>query len=111
MRDQLQLSAAALAQWWRPVASTKALDHLQWAMRAVLYQHTAAAIKMANKVGHFFCGCFVCCCPGGCWGDTEQVVDQWRLPVASWVALDMPHWAMPSVMLRCTAVSIKTASS
>jgi hypothetical protein len=29
----------------------------------------------------------------------EQVVDRWWCPVASEVALDMPHWAMPSVLL------------
>jgi hypothetical protein len=54
MSDQLQLSAAVLARWWRPVASTNALDFLQWAMRAVLNRRTAAAIKMASKVGHSF---------------------------------------------------------
>jgi hypothetical protein len=28
MRDQLHVLAAILAQWWRPAASTKALDLL-----------------------------------------------------------------------------------
>jgi hypothetical protein len=42
--DKFHLLAAILARWWHPVASTKALDLLNWAMRAVLYQHTATAI-------------------------------------------------------------------
>jgi hypothetical protein len=69
--DQLQLLATILTQWWRLVASNKALNLLYWAMRAVLYQRTATAIKMASLFGTFFCHCFVCCCPGGRWGDTE----------------------------------------
>jgi hypothetical protein len=35
MLDQLHLLAAMLTQWQRPVASTKALDLLYWAMHAV----------------------------------------------------------------------------
>jgi hypothetical protein len=108
--DRLQLLAAILAWWWRLVASNKALNLLYWAMRAVLYRLTATAIKMASLLGTFFCCCFVCCCPGSRWGDMEQVVARWRRPVASEVALDMPHWAMPSVLLRCTAVAIETAN-
>jgi hypothetical protein len=49
------------------------------------------------------------CCPGGRWGNTEQVVAQCQCPVASGVALDIPHQAMPSVLLRRTAMAIKTA--
>ncbi len=107
--DQLQLLAAILARWRRLVASNKALDILYQAMCAVLYQRTAAAIKMDSLSGTFFCCCFICCCPGGCWGDMEQVVAWWRRPVASGVALDMRHRAMPSVLLRRTAVAIETA--
>jgi hypothetical protein len=107
--DQLQLLAAILAQWRCLVASNKALNLFYWAMCTVLYRRTAAAIKMASLLGTFFCHHFVCCCPGGRWGDTEQVVAQWQRPVASRVALDMPHRAMPSVLLRRTAVAIKTA--
>jgi hypothetical protein len=70
MRDLLQLLAAILAQWWHPVAFTKALDLLHWGMHTVLYRRTAAAIKMASKIG----GHFVCCCPGGRWGNMEQAV-------------------------------------
>jgi hypothetical protein len=107
--DQLQLSAAILAQWRCLVASNKALNLLYWAMHAVLSRCTAAAIKVAGLLGTFFCPHFICCCPGGCWGNTEQVVAQCQHPVASGVALDMPHRAMPSVLLRHTAVPIKTA--
>jgi hypothetical protein len=91
MRDQLQLLAAILAQWWHPVTSTKALDYLNWEIRAVLYQRTAAAIKMASKVGPLFCPLLICCCPGGQWGNTEQVVAQWWHPVAVRVDLNMLH--------------------
>ena len=107
--DPLQLLAAILAQWRCLVAFNKALNLLYWAMHTVLYRCTAGAIKMASLFGTFFCRRFVCCCPGSRWGDTEQVVAQWRHPVASGVALDMLHWAMPSVLLRRTAVAIEMA--
>jgi hypothetical protein len=58
------------------------------------------AIKTATFLGAFVDCCLFACCPGGCWGDTERVVAQCWRPVASGVALDMPHWAMPSVLLR-----------
>ncbi len=109
MRDRLQPSAAILARWWRLVASNKALNHLHWAMCAVTYRHIAMAIKMASFFGVFVDCCLFACCPGGRWGNTEQVVAQCRHPVAFGVALDMPHQAMPSVLLRRTAVAIKTA--
>ncbi len=107
--DRLQLSAAILAQWWRLVASNKALNLLNWTMRAVLYRRTATAIKMACLFGTFFCCHFICCCPGSLWGDTEQVVTWWRCPGASGVALDMPHRVMPSVLLQLTAMAIEMA--
>jgi hypothetical protein len=107
--DRLQLLGAILAQWRRLVASNKALNLLYWAMHMVLYQHTAGAIKMASLLGTFFRRRFVCCCPGGRWGDTEQVVTRWQRLVASGVALDMPHWAMPSVLLQRTTVAIEMA--
>jgi hypothetical protein len=98
-----------LAQWWRPVASNEALDLLHWAMCTVMYWCIAMAIKMASFAGVFVDCCLYACCPGSHWGNTEQVVAQCRPPVASEVALDMPHWAMPSVLLRRTAMAIKTA--
>jgi hypothetical protein len=109
MRDQLHLLAAILAQWRRLVASNKALNLLRQAMCAVLCPCTAVAIKMASLFGTFFGLCFVCCCPGSHWGNTEQVVAQWWCLVALGVALDMPHQVMPSVLLRCTPEAIKTA--
>jgi hypothetical protein len=58
-----------------------------------------------------FCCPFVCCWPGGNWGNTEQVVAWWRHPVASGVALDMLYRAMPSVSLRRTTMAIKTTNN
>jgi hypothetical protein len=98
-----------LAQWWCPAASKEALDILYWVMCTVLYRHTTAAIETASFLGVFVDCCLFACCPGSCWGDTEQVVTRCRRPVASGVALDMPHKVMPSVLLRRTAVAIKTA--
>ncbi len=60
-----------LAQWRRPVASSKALGLLHWAMVAVLYWCTAAAMNMATFLGVFVDCCLLACCPGGRWGDTE----------------------------------------
>jgi hypothetical protein len=79
-------------------------------MCAVTYRRIAMAIKMARFAGVFVDCCLYACCPGGRWGNMEQVVAQCRHPVASGVALDMPHRAMPSVLLRHTAVAIETAS-
>jgi hypothetical protein len=69
------------------------------------------AIEMASELGQFFHHFFVCCCPGGSWSNTEQVGALWQCPVASGVALDMPHWAMPSVLLWRTAMAIKMANN
>jgi hypothetical protein len=80
-----------LAQWWHPVASSEALNHLCCGMRTVSYRCIAMAIEAASKVGVLFDCCFVDFCPGGCWGDTEQVGARCRHPVAYGVALDMPH--------------------
>jgi hypothetical protein len=96
-----------LAQWRHPVASSEALDLIHWAMCAVTYRHIAMAIEMASFTGVFVDCCLYACCPGGRWGDTEQVVAQCRHPVTSRVALDMLHQAMLSVSLRRTAMAIK----
>ncbi len=72
--DQLQLLAAIPAQWRHLVASNKALNLSYWGMSALLYQCTAAAIKMASLFGSCFCHHFFCCCPGSRWGNMEQVV-------------------------------------
>jgi hypothetical protein len=86
--DQLLLLEQALAQWRCPVASSEALHLLHRVMRAVTYRHIAMAIKTASKVGVFLHHCFICCCPGSRWGNTEQVVTQWQHPVASGIALE-----------------------
>jgi hypothetical protein len=79
-------------------------------MHAVLYRRTAAAINMATFLG-VFVDCFLfACCPGGRWGNTEQVVARWQRPVASGVALNMLHWEMRFVLHRRTAMAIKMAS-
>ncbi len=104
------LSDIILARWQRPVASSKALDLLHWAMHAVLYRCTAAAINMATFLGVFFDCCLFACYPGSRWGNTEQVVTRWQRPVASRVALDMLHWAMCFVLQRQIAVAIKMAN-
>jgi hypothetical protein len=57
-------------------------------MHAVLYRHTAAAINMATFLGVFVDCCLFACCSGSRWGNMEQVVTQYRHPVASGVALD-----------------------
>jgi hypothetical protein len=103
------LLAAILAQWRHPVASSEALDLLHQVICAVTYRRITMAIKTASFVGVFVNCCLFACCPGGRWGNTEQVVAQWQHPVASRVALDMLHWAMPFVLLRRTIVAIKTA--
>jgi hypothetical protein len=109
MRDQLQLLAAILTQWRHLVASNKALNLLHQGMCTVTYRRIAMAIKTASFLGVFVDCCLFACCPGGRRGNTEQVVTRCRRPVASRVALDMPHWEMPSVLLRRTAVAIETA--
>ena len=65
-----------------------------------MYWRIAMPIKTATFLESFVDCCLFACCPGGRWGDTEQVVARCRQPVASGVALDMPHQAMPSVLLR-----------
>ncbi len=106
---QFMLSDIILARWWHPVAFSEALDLLHWAMRAVTYRHIAMAIKTASFVGVFVDCCLFACCPGGCWGDTEQLVAGCWRPVASEVALDMLHWVMCFILHQRTAMAIKTA--
>jgi hypothetical protein len=72
-----------LAQWQRPVASSRALDLLRWVMCTVTYQGIAMAIKTASFVGVLVDCCLFACCPGGRWGNTEQVVARWQRPMAS----------------------------
>jgi hypothetical protein len=99
-----------LAQWQHPVASSEALDLLHWEMHAVTYRRIAMAIKTASFVGIFVDCCLFACCPGGRWGNTEQVVAQWWHPVASGVALDMLHWGKCFRLHRWTAMAIEMAN-
>ncbi len=62
-----------LSQWWRPVASSEALDLFHQAMRMVLYRRTTTAIEMVSKVVHFL-SLFHLLSPQQPPGDTEQVV-------------------------------------
>ncbi len=62
-----------------------------------------------QQSGYMLYRCFVCCRPGGRWGNTEQVVAQWRRPVASDEVLVMLHRAMRSVWHRRTAMAIEMA--
>jgi hypothetical protein len=91
------------------VASSKALDLLNRVMRAVLYRRTVAAMNTATFLGVFVDCCLFACCPGGRWGDMEQVVARWWLPGASSVALDLLHQAMPHSLLQRIRMAIKMA--
>jgi hypothetical protein len=42
-------------------------------------------------------------------GDTGQILARWRRPVASWVALDLPYWAICSVPYQLIRMAIKMA--
>ncbi len=103
------LSGVILAQWRHPVTSSEALDLFHQAMRAVTYRRIAMAIKMAVFASVFVDCCLYACCPGDRWGYTEHVVAQCQHPVASRVALDMPHWEMPRSLLQCICMAIKMA--
>ena len=91
------------------MASSEALDLLHWEMGTVIYRRFAMAIKTATFLGVFVDCYLYACCPGGRWGNMEQVVARCWHPMASGVAVDMPHWVMPFVLLRRTAVAIKMA--
>jgi hypothetical protein len=55
--------------------------------------------------------CSVDCHPGGCRGNKEQVVAQWRCLVAFMKVLDLLHQAMLIVIVlhHCTAMVIEMA--
>jgi hypothetical protein len=44
----------ALAQWWHPLASSKAWDVLRWAMHPALYCCIRKVIKIARNFPTFF---------------------------------------------------------
>ena len=97
---QLLILEQWLAQWWHPVASSKAQDPFHWAMHTVTYWYIATAIKTASKVGIFFHCCSFACHPGSRRGNMEQVVARWQLPGASSVALDLLNQTMPRALLQ-----------
>ncbi len=94
-----------------PVAFSEALDLLHWEMYMVLYHRIEMAIKTTSKVRVFVDCCLFVCCPGGHWGDTEQVVTWCWHPGAFGVSLVMLHQAMPSVSLQRTAMAIEMAGN
>jgi hypothetical protein len=67
--------------------------------------------RYGQQSGYMLHRRFVCCCPGGRRGNTEQVIARWRRPVAvaSGEALVMLHWAMRSVWHWRTAMAIEMA--
>ena len=65
--------------------------------------------RNGQQRGYILHRCFVDCRHGGRRGDTEQVVARWQRPVASNVAVDMLHWAMPHVPLQRLRTAIKMA--
>jgi hypothetical protein len=67
---QFMLLDIILARWWRPVASSEALDLLHQAMHAVTYRRIAMAIKTAIFLGVFVDCCLFACCPCSRWGVT-----------------------------------------
>ena len=91
------------------MASSEALDPLHRAMHAVSYRRIAMAIKTARKVGVFIHRCVVDCRPGVHGSNTEQLVVRWRRLVASDMALDILHQAMPHELLHCLRMAIEMA--
>ncbi len=91
------------------MASSKALDLLHWVMHAVLYWRTTAAMNMATFLGVFVDCYLFACCPGGRWGNMEQVVARWWILGASSVALDLLHRAMPCSLLQHVRMAIEMA--
>jgi len=66
--------------------------------------------RNGQQSGYMLHRCFVCCRPGGRWGNTERVVARWRRLVASIKALDLLHRAMRAELHHCTAMAIEIAS-
>ncbi len=62
-----------------------------------------------HQSGYIIHCCFVCCRPGSHQGKTEQVFARWQCPIASGVALDMLHQAMPHVWLQRLTMAFEMA--
>jgi len=94
LRDRFIVSAAILSRWRQPVASRVALVPLHRAMRMVSYRRTATASETAGKYDAF--SSFFClhANPVISRGNTVRILAQWRLPVASGVAMNSLHRVM-----------------
>jgi hypothetical protein len=75
----------------------------------IVPQHRHGHQNGQQESGYMLRCHFICCCPGGRRDNTEQVVAQWRHPVASDKALVMLHREMRSVWHRRTAMAIEMA--
>ena len=102
------ISEQMLVQWWRLVAYIKATNLLHRAKRTIVPPHRDGHQNGQQRWYIVHC-CFVDCCHGGHWGNTEQVVAQWQRPVASDLAIDMLHWVMPHAPLQHFRTDIKMA--
>ncbi len=78
-------------------------------MCTVTYRRIAMAIDLATFLESFVDCCLFFCCPGGRWGDTEQVVVRCRRPGASSVALDLLNRVMPRALLQCIRMAFEMA--
>ena len=65
--------------------------------------------QKCQQSGHIVHLRFFYCRPGSRRGDTEPVVAQWQRPVASGVAMDMLHQAMPHLPLQLLRTAIEMA--
>ncbi len=93
------------------MASSEALDLLNWEMHVVTYRHITMAIGMARKVLGFVSSLFCLLLP---WRPPGQygasiIVTQWWHPEASSIALDMLHQEMHFALHRPTTMAIKMA--
>ena len=92
------------------VTFMKAMDLLHQAMCAIVPAHRHSH-QGGQQSGHIFYHCFVCCCLGGHWGNTEQVAASWQCLVAFMKALDLLHQAMHAVLHRHTAMAVEMTSN
>jgi len=94
LRDRFILSAAILARWRQPVTSGVALVPLHRAMHLVSYRCITMASETAGKYDDF--SSFFCLHvnPVVRRGNMVRILAQWRLPVASGVAMHSLHRSM-----------------
>jgi len=65
--------------------------------------------RNGQQIGYILHLHFVCCYPGGSWGDTEQVVARWWHLVAFMKALVILHRVMPHVPHQRLCMAIEMA--